>query len=54
MKNATSLISACYASKQSETISEARVEMWSKKIGHININAAPSLKTIPPITEAFT
>ena len=53
MKEATSFICTCYGSKQKEDLSEARIDLWSKKMGKKNITAAPPLKTIPPTTEAF-
>ena len=53
MREATSFICACYGSKHKEDLSEARINVWSKKIGKKNITAAPPLKTLPPTTEAF-
>lgn len=53
MVEATKFIGACYGSKESDDLSQIRVDLWSKKMGKKNITAAPPLKSIPPTREAF-
>ena len=50
---ATTFIAACYGSKERKNMTAVRFEIWSQKMAHKRITAAPSLKTLPPTTEAF-
>jgi len=53
MVEATKFIGACYGSKETDDLSQIRVDLWSKKMGKKNITADPPLKSIPPTREAF-
>ena len=53
LAEATVFITSCYGTKERNDLSQARVDLWSKKMGKKNITAAPPLKSIPPTSEAF-
>ena len=44
---------ACYGSSKSDTMSAARYDVWLSKLSKKNASAAPSLRSLPPTTEAF-
>ena len=54
MKQATSIIGACYGQPNATSMTEAGVNVWSSRIGRPGATRAPKLASLPPTTEAFT
>ena len=49
----TQFIAACYGSKKRDSMSQARIDVWSRKMAKPKLSKAPELKSLPPTTEAF-
>lgn len=49
----TRFIAACYGSKKKDSMSQARIDVWSRKMAKPKLTKAPKLRSLPPTTEAF-
>ena len=49
----TEFIAACYGSKKGDSMSQVRIDVWSRKMAKPKLTKAPELKSLPPTTEAF-
>ena len=54
MEQATKFTAACYGQSKATSMSEARVNMWTARIGRPGMTHAPKLASLPPTTEAFS
>ena len=50
---ATGFIAVCYESKERNSMSDVRKDMWATKMGKSKVTIMPDLKILPPITKAF-
>lgn len=53
LEQATKFIGACYGQPKTKSMSEARVKVWTEKVGRSGATNTPPLATLPPATEAF-
>ena len=53
VEEATNFIAACYGSGNVPNMSTARYNIWTSKMANKKLTSAPSLKVLPPTTEAF-
>ena len=53
LKQATKFIASCYGQSKTNSMSEARVSVWTSKTGKSGATVTPKLCSLPPTTEAF-
>ena len=53
MKDATALITSCYGQPKATTLSNARLNVWTTRVGKAGATNTQDLAAMPPITEAF-
>ena len=53
VEEATKFILACYNQSKSQSMTEARKQMWQEKLSK-SLSGPPKLCSLPPTTEAFT
>ena len=53
IKEATDFVAACYGARTVPNMSTARYNVWTSKMASKHLKSAPSLKMLPPTTEAF-
>ncbi|KAG0702222.1 hypothetical protein GWK47_025151 [Chionoecetes opilio] len=53
LEQATQFIASCYGQSKTNSMSEARVSVWTSRTGKSGATVTPKLCSLPPTTEAF-